>query len=133
MDTQIRYYENKLAYEMDSTDLFEAINSGEKIRIIDARSPLGFENEYISGAINIPHREINEDTTRHLDKSSLYVIYCDGIGCNASTHGALKMAKLGFRVKELIGGIDWWKRDGYATEGLNSKNTGIQMQMTCNC
>ena len=30
--------------------------------------------------------------------------------------GALKLAELGFRVKELIGGIDWWKRDGYATE-----------------
>ena len=24
---------------------------------------------------------------------------------------------LGFEVRELIGGLDWWKRDGYATEG----------------
>ena len=28
----------------------------------------------------------------------------------------LKLAELGFQVKELMGGIDWWKRDGYATE-----------------
>jgi rhodanese-related sulfurtransferase len=27
-----------------------------------------------------------------------------------------KTAKLGFRVKELIGGLNWWKRDGYPTE-----------------
>ena len=47
----------------------------------------------------------------------LYVTYCDGIGCNASTKGALNMAKLGFRVKELMGGLDWWKRDGCKTEG----------------
>ena len=43
--------------------------------------------------------------------------YCDGIGCNASTKGALNLTRLGFRVKELLGGLDWWKRDGYPTEG----------------
>lgn len=46
----------------------------------------------------------------------MVVTYCDGIGCNASTKGALNMTKLGFRVKELMGGLEWWERDGYATE-----------------
>ena len=56
--------------------------------------------------------------------------YCDGIGCNASTKGALNMAKLGFQVKELIGGLDWWKRDGYETEGKQ----GIPgTEITCGC
>jgi hypothetical protein len=36
-----------------------------------------------------------------------------GIGCNASTKGAYKLARLGFRAKELLGGIDWWRRDGH--------------------
>ncbi|MGL5793595.1 MAG: rhodanese-like domain-containing protein, partial [Waterburya sp.] len=36
-------------------------------------------------------------------------------GCNASTKGALAMTKLGFRVKELMGGLNWWKRDGHPT------------------
>ncbi|MYE89111.1 rhodanese-like domain-containing protein, partial [Candidatus Poribacteria bacterium] len=45
-----------------------------------------------------------------------YVTFCVGIGRNASTKGALNMARLGFRVKELMGGLDWWKRDGYPTE-----------------
>jgi rhodanese-related sulfurtransferase len=26
------------------------------------------------------------------------------------------MTELGFRTKELIGGLDWWKRDGHPTE-----------------
>ncbi len=43
--------------------------------------------------------------------------YCDGIGCNASTKTALKLLQLGFDVRELIGGLDWWKRDGYGTAG----------------
>lgn len=47
------------------------------------------------------------------DRRALIVCYCDGIGCNASTKGALKLLDLGFRVKELIGGLEWWKKDGY--------------------
>lgn len=121
MNKQIEYYESKLAWEMDSSDLFEALTNNENVVALDTRKSFGFEKEHIPTAINIPHREMNEESTRHLDKSKTYVCYCDGIGCNASTKGALNMTKLGFKVKELIGGIEWWKFDGYATEGTNSK------------
>lgn len=40
-------------------------------------------------------------------------VYCDGIGCNASTKGAYRLAALGYRVKELLGGLDFWLRDGH--------------------
>jgi rhodanese-related sulfurtransferase len=59
---------------------------------------------------------MNQESTRRLDRNAMYVTYCDGIGCNASTKGALNLAELGFQVKELIGGIEWWKRDGYPVE-----------------
>jgi len=131
MEDQIKHYENKLAYEMDASDLFEALNNGEKIMPLDARKAFGFEAEHIPGAINIPHREISIETTRHLDRDMLYVTYCDGIGCNASTKGALSMARLGFKVKELIGGIEWWKFDGYATEGINANNAGQKIECAC--
>jgi len=48
------------------------------------------------------------------ERSKVYVVYCDGIGCNASTKGAYKLARLGFRAKELLGGLDWWRRDGHS-------------------
>ena len=116
MKSQIQHYENKLKYETDSWDLNEAIQNGERVVVIDARSPEAFAEGHIPGAINFPHRNMNEDSTADLDREALYVTYCDGIGCNASTKGALNMARLGFRVKELMGGLDWWKRDGYAIE-----------------
>ena len=59
-------------------------------------------------------------TTAHLDKGALIVTYCDGIRCNGSTKGALNMLQLGFRVKELIGGLDCWRYDGYPIEGLET-------------
>jgi rhodanese-related sulfurtransferase len=130
-EDQIQFYENKLAYEIDSSDLFEALSNNEKIIPIDARKQFGYETEHIPNAINIPHREMNEETTKHLDKDYLYVVYCDGIGCNASTKGALNMTKLGFKVKELIGGIEWWKFDGYATEGTKSKTGGLKIECAC--
>lgn len=71
-----------------------------------------YSREYI-----IPPRNMCDETTLHIDRDATVVVCCDGIGCNASTKGALNMTKLGFRVKELIGGLDGWKRDGHKTEG----------------
>ena len=117
MEEQLKHYTDKLAYEIDSWDLKVALESGENVTVVDARSAEAFVAEHIPGAINIPHRTMNETTTATVDRASTVVTYCDGIGCNASTKGAFNMAKLGFSVKELIGGLDWWKRDGHATEG----------------
>jgi len=122
MDEQLSHYANKLAFETDSWDLKVALQSGEKILVVDARSPEAYQQEHIPGAVNIPHRNMNVETTRHLDRTAMVVTYCDGIGCNASTKGAMNMTKLGFRVKELIGGLDWWKRDGHPTAGRVAGN-----------
>lgn len=35
-----------------------------------------------------------------------YITYCDDIGCNGSTTGTYKLAKLSISVKELIGGLE---------------------------
>jgi rhodanese-related sulfurtransferase len=112
---QLRHYEEKLAFEIDSWDLAAVLGAGERVLVVDARSTEAFRREHIPGALPLPHRAIDENTTAELDRGALLVAYCDGIGCNASTKGALALARLGFRVKELIGGLDWWKRDGHPT------------------
>jgi rhodanese-related sulfurtransferase len=116
MNETVNHFRSKLSFETDAWDLNELVRSGANVVIVDARSEANYAQEHIPNAINFPHRRMNADSTKHLDRDSLYVTYCDGIGCNGSTKGALKLAELGFQVKELIGGIDWWKRDGYATE-----------------
>lgn len=129
MDEQISFYENKLSFEIDSWDLKVALEAGENVVIIDSRSAEAYAKEHIPGAINLPHRQMSDATTAHLDRKALVVTYCDGIGCNASTKGALNMARLGFKVKELIGGLDWWKRDGHKTEGT----TEDTVRGACGC
>ena len=119
MSDQQKHYEDKLAFEIDSWDLSVAIKAGEEITVIDARSREAYSAGHIPGAVNIPHRDMSPETTQHVNRDSLVVVYCDGIGCNASTKGALQMLKLGFRVKELIGGLDWWIRDGHAAHSVS--------------
>jgi len=120
-EQMIRFYEAKLVFETDAWDLYEALQAGEPLVVVDARPAEAYAREHIPGALNLPHRELSEAAAARLDKSLVYVTYCDGVGCNASTKGAIKLAKLGFRVKELSGGLDWWKRDGYATEGTEGR------------
>lgn len=44
------------------------------------------------------------------------VTYCWGPGCDGATKAALALARLGYRVKEMIGGIEYWIREGFAVE-----------------
>jgi rhodanese-related sulfurtransferase len=113
MNAAVQHYHDKLAFEMDAWDLNEMLREGLHVVVVDARSSAAYADGHLPGAINLPHRNMTEQTTNHLDREALFITYCDGIGCNASTKGALRLAELGFRVKELIGGLDWWKRDGY--------------------
>jgi rhodanese-related sulfurtransferase len=130
MKTAIDHYQNKLSYEMDPSDLFAALEAKENLVVIDTRKAFAFEREHIPGAINLNHRDMNAESTARFDKNRIYVTYCDGIGCNASTKGALNMARLGFNVRELMGGIEWWKFDGYQTEGTH-ETAGLPIQCAC--
>jgi rhodanese-related sulfurtransferase len=111
------HFRSALARATDPSDVHAGIESGDPgFIVLDARSPIAFARGHVPGAINVPHGRIDARSTAGLPKDRLIVTYCDGIGCNASTKAALKLAELGFAVKEMLGGLDWWRRDGYAVE-----------------
>ncbi|WMN61392.1 rhodanese-like domain-containing protein [Pseudoalteromonas xiamenensis] len=112
---QIKFYESKLAYEMDAWDLHEAMKAGQDVVVLDVRQTPSFNKKHIDGAVSYPHKNITAENLADFNQNTLYVTYCDGLGCNAATNGALKMAKLGLNVKELIGGLSWWSEHGYPT------------------
>ena len=51
-----------------------------------------------------------------LDRSVPVVTYCWGPGCNGATRAALALAELGYQVKEMLGGFEYWARAGFAYE-----------------
>lgn len=108
----VTWLEQKLRYYTDAWDLAKDLSrNSSDILVIDSRSPQAYAAGHIACAINFPHRTMSAETTAMLDRTKVYVTYCDGIGCNGSTKAAWKLAALGFQVKELIGGLDFWQRD----------------------
>lgn len=133
MENGIKYYQFKLAFLTDSADVMSSLERKEDIVIVDVRAEEAYDAEHIPGAINLHYKNMNSETTGILDKQTLYVTYCHGIGCNASTKGALNMARLGFRVKELIGGIEWWKKDGYPVVTVKEQKEDKEYNVGCDC
>ena len=126
------FFAEQLKYRTDPADLAADLLAGEaQIVVLDTRSAAHYAAAHIPGAISLPHRTMDAQSTAQLDRSKVYVCYCDGIGCNGSTWGAYKMAKLGFQVKELIGGLEWWRLDGFAV--ATGDQPGVLRQVSINC
>ncbi|MEM6160720.1 rhodanese-like domain-containing protein [Erwinia sp. P6884] len=127
---------NKLACYADAWDVAQDLANGiTAIVVIDTRSVEQYRAGHICGAVSFPHRTMDAETLRSLDREKVYITYCDGIGCNGSTKGAWKLAAAGFRVKELIGGLDFWRRDAHpVTQGEAQGEWPLTSALTgCGC
>jgi rhodanese-related sulfurtransferase len=106
-----------LAFETDPSDVYtDLINNSNEIMVIDARTQEAYAQGHLPGAINLPWHKIDSSATTAMPKDKVLITYCDGIHCNASTKAAMRLAALGFRVKEMLDGLQGWKREGYAVE-----------------
>jgi rhodanese-related sulfurtransferase len=94
----------------------EMADGSSDLVVVDARWRESYEREHLPGAVNLPVREVTEAGTAHLSRHALYVVYCWDAGCRASTKVADRMRALGFKVNELHGGLQAWKKQGYPTE-----------------
>lgn len=114
-----RYFEARLAAETDAADVGAALRDGSAdFTVIDCRSRAAFAAGHIPGALSLPHAEISEATVAALP-DGLLVTYCWGPGCNAATRGAARLAALGREVKEMIGGWEYFVREGWPVAGAN--------------
>jgi rhodanese-related sulfurtransferase len=115
-----RHFRSKLAVETDPADVHQDLERGHSgIVVVDTRSPDAYARCHVRGAINLPTRTIGPETTGALSRDKVIVTYCWGPGCNGSTKAAATLAALGFRVKEMIGGIDYWRREGLPVDGTD--------------
>jgi rhodanese-related sulfurtransferase len=111
------HFRSKLAFETDPSDVYHDItNKVSGIVVVDARAPDAYARGHVPGAINLPHRTIDSSTTASLPRDKVIVTYCDGVFCNASTKAAAKLTALGFKVKEMLDGMEGWRKEGYAIE-----------------
>jgi rhodanese-related sulfurtransferase len=53
-----------------------------------------------------------------------FVVYCWGPGCNGATRAGLIISELGYAVKEMIGGFEYWAREGLPVDAETIDATG---------
>ena len=126
---------DKLCYHTDAWDVAQDLANGiDEIVVIDTRSFEHYCVGHIPGALSLPHKEMTPERLAMLDSSKVYITYCDGIGCNGSTKGAWKIASAGFKVKEMLGGLDFWRRDGHPVQTGESRGAlSPAAPISCGC
>ncbi|MBK1662819.1 rhodanese-like domain-containing protein, partial [Paracraurococcus ruber] len=108
------HFAARLAFETDCADVHAALAEGvADFVLVEARGPAAYARGHVPGALNLPHREITEARLAGFPPETLFVAYCAGPHCNAADQAALKLARLGRRVKVMPGGILGWLAEGY--------------------
>ncbi|KOV59567.1 sulfurtransferase [Streptomyces sp. NRRL WC-3618] len=112
------YFGASLAFHADVSDVAAALaaDSDPGFVVIDTRSTESWDQGHLPGALHLPTALIPEQAGRLLEKSVPVVTYCWGPGCNGAARAALALAQLGYQVKEMLGGFEYWAREGFEFE-----------------
>jgi len=115
-DAALDHFRKLLAFETDCSDVHAAISAGRQdFVLLDVRSPEDYEQGHVPGALSLPHRRIVERSLADFPEDALFVVYCSGPHCNGADRAAVQLSRLGRRVKKMLGGIDGWLMEGFAT------------------
>ncbi|WP_136707770.1 rhodanese-like domain-containing protein [Agromyces sp. H66] len=116
----IAHFRGRLAVEADVSDVAAALAEPEPgFVLVDTRSDESWAQGHVPGAMHLPRRRIASEAAERIPAGTPVVVYCWGPGCNGATRAALEFALLGYPVKEMIGGFEYWVREGFAFDGAD--------------
>jgi len=124
-ESAITHFSAKLQFETDPSDVAAAKAAGNAFVIIDVRNQDSWDQGHIPGAIHMPARDIDRRSGELPPPSEdpEIVVYCWGPACNGSTKAALALSLLGYElVKEMIGGFEYWAREGLAIHSATGRS-----------
>jgi rhodanese-related sulfurtransferase len=111
------FFAAKLAFETDAADVaYDSRRGPLPYTLIDTRSRESFEKEHLPVAISLPYSEMTPERIASLPDGPI-VTYCWSPACNAATKGAHALASAGRDVREMLGGFEYWVREGHPIEG----------------
>lgn len=113
----VRHFGARLEYETDVSDVHAALAAADQgFVLVDSRSDAAWAQGHVPGAVHVPTREIRARAAEVVASGMPVVVYCWGPGCNGATRAALEFALLGHPVKEMLGGFEYWAREGFEVE-----------------
>jgi rhodanese-related sulfurtransferase len=107
------FFAARLNFQTDVSDVRAALTRREPVVVLDSRSAKAWQQGHIPGAVHLPTADIPARAAQLLDPAVPVVTYCWGPGCNGATRAALALAVAGYDVREMIGGIEYWIREGF--------------------
>ncbi|MFC3499482.1 rhodanese-like domain-containing protein [Micromonospora krabiensis] len=111
--TAATHFLARLRFETDVSDVHAALEAGTpELVVVDSRGDAAWRQGHLPGALHLPTATIPARAADLVPSGSTVVTYCWGPGCNGATRAALEFARLGFPVKEMIGGFEYWAREG---------------------
>ena len=111
----LEHFERCLQFETDCWDTHDALaNDSEEFVLLDVRTAELYRDSHVPGAVNLPHRKIIDSKLRLWPLNKLFVVYCAGPHCNGAHKAAVRLARLGRRVKIMIGGMTGWADEGFS-------------------
>lgn len=116
-----QYLKAKLAFDIDVLDVAEGLERQDFV-LLDTRKRSSWDHGHVPGAVHLPAAEIGEELLDKFPKSSNLVVYGWSPGCNGGTKAASKLMDLGYQVREMIGGFEYWCREGMPYETINGVN-----------
>lgn len=122
-NTAAAYFRAKLSFEVDVMDVAENFPAGGFV-LVDTRRRASWDHGHIPGAVHLPTADIPSRAPDLIPAGTDVVVYSWGPGCNGSTFAALAFAALGYRVREMIGGIEYWARNGHPVERVSGVSQG---------
>jgi rhodanese-related sulfurtransferase len=120
------YFRAGLAFHTDVSDVAASLaaDGDPGFVVLDPRSTESWDQGHIPGAVHLPTALIPEQAEQLLDKSVPVVTYCWSPACNGAARAALALAELGFQVKEMLGGFEYWAREGLTYETWEGEAKG---------
>ncbi|MEM9798816.1 MAG: rhodanese-like domain-containing protein [Planctomycetota bacterium] len=113
----LEYFSSKLMHETDCWDVHSTQDFEDRgFVLVDVRSRGAFDAGHVPGATHIPQAHLTEARLAEYAQGTLFVVYCAGPHCNGSTKAAIRLARLGRPVKEMIGGALGWVDEGFDLE-----------------
>lgn len=114
--TSTDYFDARLRHETDPSDVYAAQRAGERFVLVDVRGDEAWQQGRVTGAVHLPYRQITDRARQEIPLDTPVVVYCWSPGCNAGVRGAREFAALGYEVREMIGGYEYWVREGQPVE-----------------
>jgi rhodanese-related sulfurtransferase len=120
-----RHFADRLAFETDVSDVHAALHADDPgFVLVDARGRASFEQGHLPGALHLPQALIPDLAATLIPAGTPVVVYCWGPGCNGAQKAALNLARLGYPVKEMLGGYEYWVREGFAVVTAQGEHRG---------